>query len=118
MLLTLVVLVAVMLIVALFAFAYRMDKHRGVILFAVLAVWLYNMQPASAATVKTVTDVDGIRYYDVMTTNPNESYNGVQGRDPRIDKLYKWLDLECRGGHGDDSDTQAFCNLRDKLAKQ
>ena len=115
MLLALVIIAALVLIGALFYFAYRMDKWHGVVAIAALAVWVWNMQPAGAATIKTVTDMDGVRYYDVMTTNPNESYNGIAGRDPRIDKLRTWLDAQCRGGHGDDPQTQTFCTLRDKL---
>ena len=115
MLLPIVVVLLCLLCAFLFIFAVLMDKFHGAVLLAVLAVWIVNMQPANAAGIKTITDIDGVRYYDVMTTNPNESYNGVQGRDPRIDKLRNWLDLQCRGGHGDDADTQAFCTLRDRL---
>ena len=115
MLMAILIVLALIAIVFLFAFAYMMDKWHGVIAIAVVGVWVWNMQPASAATVKTVTEMDGVRYYDVMTTNPNESYNGVQGRDPRIDRLRNWLDIKCRGGNGDAQQTQDFCTLRDKL---
>lgn len=113
----LIVVLCLLLVGALFSFAYMMDKWHGCALMVVLAVWVMAMQPVSAATVRTVTDINGMRYYDVMTTNPNESYNGVQGRDPRMDQLAAWLNVKCRGGSGDDPNTQEFCALRDKLSK-
>lgn len=106
------VLVCVVLIAMLVAFAWKMDKWHGCAAVAVLAVWVWNMQPANASTIKTVTEMDGVKYYDTMTTDPNESYNGTGAR---IDKLYRWLDAQCRGGHGDDKSTQDFCTMRDKI---
>lgn len=56
MLLILVVMLALIGIAGLFAFAYLMDKWHGVLGVAVLGLWVYGMQPASAQDVPNDTN--------------------------------------------------------------
>lgn len=89
-------------------------NYPAAIALIVVIVWVATMQPADAATIRTATTMNGVTYYDTMTTNPDESYNGAT-RDTRALAVYKYVDGQCRGGNGDSKRTQEFCKLRDEI---
>lgn len=98
-------------------------KRGTVLAFAAFAVWIWHMQPADAQTIKSDVTINGVTYHSTTNVAPDGTINSTvtQGRPApaatcaRLDKLYNWLDTKCRGGNGDNPDTQTYCSLRDSI---
>ena len=107
------VVLLMFLVVALFIFAYMMDRVYGPLLVACLAVMLWGSQPVQAQTINSTITVNGVTYHTKSTVDAHGNINSTTMQE---DKMYKMLDSRCRGGSGDDPKTQVYCDMRDTLA--